>query len=1413
MGISGDDYPDALRSLKGRVLREEIFAAESGDGQPVPFHVSENTYTITVIQPGCDDSHAVCLVTERESMIVNRERYPEDPRITHTLRLKHDKYGNVLRSISAAYGRKTPDHSDALTTSIQRQTYVLYSESEYTNDIDSNDAHIVPQLWQSRQYHLTGVQPAGDLDTFTFNQFQADQCQNAHEIPFEATPTATLGIQKRLIAASNALYLKNDLTGDLAKGAIESLMLPGISYKLALTPGLVAAVYEGRNVSPISDISHVLSQKGGYVNIEDRWWIPSSRQGFGPLASSAPDVAAVRKHFFTYKTFTDPFHQVTIVQYDDYDLLPLKVTDPLGNVVSTVNSYVHMQPKGITDINGNRTEVLQNPLGDVVGTAMRGRVGEVVGDSLETFNWAVTGAQLAALLANPGGIAGELLGTATTRTITHYTQSSRSTKPSFRATIARVTHTNDKASLAVSSKLLIAFTYFDGLGREIQVKTQDDQGMTEHVIHASKRPRNQVKIKADHGVTKGMTQGNRWHCSGWTVWNNRGLAVRQYEPFFDSTHEFIDGKKEGESSATCFYDYLGRQVCTFSPDGTWTKVIHDSWKRTTYDASDLLKFDPGADPDVAKFYNGWKREYPDWETWYWARTKVGTLMTPLEKAAAARTESHHDTPTVTHLDSLGREIAKVEANGESTFYTTRKEFDIVGNVRAVIDAQDRQIVRAVFDMTGQVLHNSTMDFGEERVLYDVGGKTLLRFEDQDIRIRTEYDALRRPTGNFHLPISGPEIQFEKFGYGDELGQNVPDNYNARGRIYQQYDQSGVVTTKYDFKGNVVATERQLAEQYKLDIDWSSGTRPVLENEKFISTTSFDALNRPTELSVDGSRTRNHYNSMSLISCVETSPPPTGDVPTTAASWLSVIESTEYDAMRRKTCISYGNNTRTEFTYDNHSLLLMRVWTRTLGKNTTRQDLQYTYDPRGNITHIDDKAQSDIDGVSASKDYTYDPINRLVESVGRKDMASEGAKHGLVRYAEKYSYDRTGNILSIRCCHNNSKYPSRTKQYHYNDAVLLQKGKFTNRLSEIEVGGKTESFVYDAHGNVTSMAGFSVMQWDFQNQLRKSSRQVISDKQPETTYYVYSADGNRVRKVTERKADTDKQPARLYDTLYLGGLEIFRKYLGNGLTRSLERRTTSIGSETPIRRVETQRWGTTGAVRDTPIFRYALPDHVGSVGLELDTVGDVLSYEEYSAYGETTYQAPLSIPKAYRFSGKEQDTETGLYYFGARYYAASLGRWISPDPIGIGDGANVYCYVRCNPVSFVDPDGKAIDLGGGPSSADNDEWHTMLRDYDFSENIDDEDKHRPYMPRPVKGTSETVAYETYKFHDAVLKNYYHVVYQNKNNVHRRHWETSDFVANMDGTTHERFTIYNLEHQNHYELVNIMRHIYESVPLPL
>jgi RHS repeat-associated protein len=120
----------------------------------------------------------------------------------------------------------------------------------------------------------------------------------------------------------------------------------------------------------------------------------------------------------------------------------------------------------------------------------------------------------------------------------------------------------------------------------------------------------------------------------------------------------------------------------------------------------------------------------------------------------------------------------------------------------------------------------------------------------------------------------------------------------------------------------------------------------------------------------------------------------------------------------------------------------------------------------------------------------------------------------------------------------------------------------------------------------------------------------------------------------------------------------------------------------------------------PLIRYQYRDHLGSAAMETNENGQVISYEEYHPFGTSAYRVAksgtdLSL-KRYRFTGKERDDETGLYYFGVRHYAAWLGRWTSSDPGGFVDGLNLYVYVRNNPVMLVDEEGYA----GEPPPEDN-----------------------------------------------------------------------------------------------------------------
>ena len=154
-------------------------------------------------------------------------------------------------------------------------------------------------------------------------------------------------------------------------------------------------------------------------------------------------------------------------------------------------------------------------------------------------------------------------------------------------------------------------------------------------------------------------------------------------------------------------------------------------------------------------------------------------------------------------------------------------------------------------------------------------------------------------------------------------------------------------------------------------------------------------------------------------------------------------------------------------------------------------------------------------------------------------------------------------------------------------------------------------------------------------------------------------------------------------------EILKKYPHNDVVR--ERVSLSLMDEGHrFVMIETRNDVDDGTEKQ--LVRYQLHNHLGSAALELDgtAYARVISYEEYHPFGTTAYQAKnkniKSAAKRYRYTGMERDEETGFEYHSARYYLPWLGRWLSADPIGIGDGVNVYAYLIRNPLVKIDSKG-------------------------------------------------------------------------------------------------------------------------------
>jgi RHS repeat-associated protein len=1336
--LSRTEAREACRALRGSPLRQEVYALDGSRAQHRPYAITEHNYTIELLQPGTEPQpdgpqnyHGVFLAHPRETVTARYERalYPAggelraDPRIIHDLVLDVDDYGNALRSASAAYGRRFPDRSLAAPDQqSQRRLRLICTENDYTNAIDRADVLRTPVPCEARTFEVVRLRPDGRL--FGFGELRDGLAGISAELPFQDWDAGPAGPPaRRLLTRARVRFRRDDLSGPLPHGTLEPLALPYRSYREAFTASLITDLYgDGVNARMLAE--------AGYVRDGDTWRLPSGRVFYSPGEDDDPaaELRYARRHFFLPHRFRDPFGNPAAVTYDRYDLLVAQTRDALGNLVtagqrdpadqltSGGNDYRVLAPHLVSDPNRNRAAVAFDVLGRVCGTAVMGKPEEQLGDSLDGFEPDLDPAAVAAYFASPFAHVHGLLGQATTRILYDlgaYQRTSQDPQPQPAgvAVLARETHASDLTA-GQPTKIQHSFSYSDGFGREVQHKAQAAAGPV---------------------TDGGPAIGHRWTGSGWTVFNNKGKPVRQYEPFFTATPQFEFARTAGVSPVL-FYDPAARPVATLHPDGSYAKTTFDPWHQDAWDAADTVLLDPRSDPDVSgyagRYLAGLSAQPGGWATWY--QRRIGGGLGRAEQQAAEQTAAHAGTPARSWLDTLGRAFLTVEHNRVRSggqladqYLRTHSVLDIQGNEHEVRDALGRAVMRYGYAMAGGQLTHAGMDTGGGELLPDITGQPVYTRNSRGFVLRTSYDELRRPA---RTHVAGPGIAGQALAARTEYGESAPDAEasNLRTRVARQFDGAGIATSEaYDFTGNLLGLRRQLAAGYADVIDWAADV--PLEGREYPSRTTYDALNRPTAVTTpDGSVMVPAYNPASQLDRLD------GRL-RGAAEATTFVARLEYDARGQRTLIRYGNGASSAYAYDP---LTFRLASLTSLRGRRRlQDLRYTYDPVGNPTLVRDDAQQRIffrnQVVDPAASYRYDALYRLVEATGREHLGqAEDGKAGpvppgasdaprtclpqpgdgaaMARYVERYAYDEAGNLRQLAHRSADAAGGGWTRDHRYDEPSLLEPGSQGNRLTGSgparSVTGP-QRFRYDEQGNTTAMPEIPVLDWDYGDRLHATARQAACGGVPETTYYVYDAAGQRTRKVTDRARGGRSTRSRKSERIYLGAFEIYREYGADGAV-TLERETLGVLDDR--RRVALAETRTAGTDRGPGrLIRYQLASHLDSSVVELDQDARVISYEEYYPYGSTSYQAVRSrteAPKRYRFTGKERDTETGLCYHGARYYAPWLARWTSCDPAGLVEGTNLYVYARNSPAGRVDPTGHyswsdfGSDIWGGLKGA-------------------------------------------------------------------------------------------------------------------
>ncbi|MET3934839.1 SpvB/TcaC N-terminal domain-containing protein [Arthrobacter sp. OAP107] len=1248
-GLSVNAMQECVRALKGLPLHQEVYSYDNTAREGHPYLITENNYEVRCLQPQESQRYGVFFPVGRESISLNYERNPADPRILHTFGLDLDEYGNARQSCSVIYGRRSADLSlPAEVTRDQQHQYVTCSETDYTSDFETEvpvEAYRLRMPIESRSYEITGVASATTF--YQFDEIKA-KIAAAESIDYEVVAD-NVAPQKRLLSQSRTLFRDNALN-PLPFGQWDSLGLSYQSYQLAFTQNVIAAQYGGKVVD--ADFA-----AAGYVQFagDTNWWLPSG---------TAIYPADPRANFYIAIGAKDPFGLETVAAFDQQVLLieKVEVRQAAWNVVTATNDYRVLGPVLVTDPNGNRSAVEHDELGMVIKTAVMGKAGATDGDTLD----------------DP-----------TMRLEYELSDWMNNRRPAYVHVFAREQHG------AANTRWQESYAYFNGCGGVVMVKAQTHRGKA-------------FQVNPDGSMAE-VDADPRWVGNGRTVLNNKGKPVKQYEPYFSTTHEYEDEKllREIGVSPVLYYDPLGRNVRTLFPNGTVAGREFTPWLQKISDANDTVK--------TSQWYAD--RDSPD------PATQPEPLNDP-ERRAAWLTAKHADTPGVLHFDSLGVPVYAVSDYGGGKTAAVRSESDLTGRFWKTFDQEQREVASGFVGMAGTPIVGESAEKGRRWTFPNVLGAVVRSWDEHGRQFRTDYDDLQRPISIFVQEAGRAEILLNFVVYGDRMGQANAQPLNLLGAAHLVFDQAGMVRVpELDFKGNPRSVERVLANEYKNDLNWSllpgqpdipaiqaAASQDLEVAEVFTASSTYDALNRPMRVALpDGTIVVPTYNEANFLASLKAQIRGQGN-------FIDFLKGQDYDAKGQRQMAHYGNDVFTRYFYDPKTFRLTELLTYKAGANPQTQSLQnlnYAYDPVGNITEIRDDAQQTYffnNAVVKPKNlYEYDAIYQLVRASGR-ELAGLGndtirtdsdldvvpqlphlnSTNALRRYTQEYEYDLLGNIKVLRHRYRPQAGAgsgwTRHYRYAFDDAI----GNRTNRLTATSMPGDLDGGPYsgtcdhDSYGNMIRMPHLAVMDWNCMDQLRH-----VNLRGGGNAYYVYGLGGQRQRKVIERNGNLK------LEWIFLGAVMIFRRRRRTSGALRFERWTVHISDNTgQIAQADTKTFDDDNADPANPLhialIRYQYTNRLGSAVLETDENGNPISYEEYHPYGTSAYRSAkpgfdLSL-KRYRFSGKEQDQETGLYYFGQRYYAPWLGRWISSDPRGFSDGLHLFRFARNSPAVFVDATG-------------------------------------------------------------------------------------------------------------------------------
>jgi len=706
------------------------------------------------------------------------------------------------------------------------------------------------------------------------------------------------------------------------------------------------------------------------------------------------------------------------------------------------------------------------------------------------------------------------------------------------------------------------------------------------------------------------------------------------------------------------------------------------------------------------------------------------------------TDASGKTTSYTYTTDFNLVHTMTDPNGHVTQY----DYDTNGNLMTITQygdpntSDDDAVTTFTYDSKGNVQTITTPQQNKTThrsttMTYDTNTNDLLSIDDPDPNKGPVYMTYY-PMGNLHTYTDSLN-QTTTFTYND-LYQlvNVKDHqqhetnytYDHRGNLlsvidantkptYYSYNFNNQITTITDALGkNTVLTYSgsggtgvdklnsvRDAKNQETTFEYNQAGNLVKETDPLGKSTTYtyDVKNNlATRTDADGRMiTYTYYPNNHLWQKLYSG----GDTVTyqyddagnmTFAANAAITYTMTYDAFNRlQTVASSGAYGRTiEYQYNaDSSRTQMKITPDNITYNYAYDDdgnLTTITTPQGNFTFTYDAANRRVTRTApngTTSTYSYDTINRLTGIETKQGTTT-------VDYVNYTQFDNVGNRLT-------KVSPQESWAYIYDDIYRLTHATPTGGIHQ------TEIYTYDDVGNRQTSGNQQFPQtnattvYTYDHEHRLTGVTITQGSNQKILTFAYDPFGRRIKKtIVQDQIGTDCTPPntcpRTTNYVYDGQNIILEYDQNNNITASY---THGPNIDEPL-----------AVTKGTSTYYYHA-DGLGSITSLTNADGNVVQTYSYDSFGNITQTGSISQP--YAFTGREYDSETGMYFYRARYYDPKVGRFVTKDLIGFAGGdVNLYAYVRNNPVLWIDPSGKVwffptgatpvfgVNGGSGPLAA-------------------------------------------------------------------------------------------------------------------